>query len=145
MASSLREVELIIRYEFTDKTLLEEALRAAGSDGPNFGRNTNDGNKRLALVGIAALRTHLAFKGYMSEDARGPIHDRISTVLSNSNLASVCRASGLDKHITRSKCQDFVSDGTRATTVEGLFGAVYKDSQQDSRRVADAAQALGLD
>ncbi|KAJ6109868.1 hypothetical protein N7486_002103 [Penicillium sp. IBT 16267x] len=49
-AERIRAVEVIINYEFHDKSLLVKALEAAGAT------MASQGNKRLALIGDAALR-----------------------------------------------------------------------------------------
>jgi len=54
-------VETTINYEFCDKSLLVQALEAAGAT------MASEGNKRLALIGDAALRLVLYELGYEDE------------------------------------------------------------------------------
>ena len=65
------DVEDILDYQFTNVTILHEALSAAGS--PNALRYLPDGNKRLAIVGDAAIQLILAQKWYESPDGRGEL------------------------------------------------------------------------
>lgn len=60
-AERTRAVEVIINYEFHDKSLLVKALEAAGAT------MASQGNKRLALIGDAALRLVLYEFGYEDE------------------------------------------------------------------------------
>lgn len=60
-AERIRAVEVIINYEFDDKSLLVKALEAAGAT------VASQGNKRLALIGDAALRLILYEFGYEGE------------------------------------------------------------------------------
>jgi len=57
-AERIRAVEGIIGYEFQEKSLLLKALEAAGATA------ASQGNKRLALIGDAALRLVLYEFGY---------------------------------------------------------------------------------
>lgn len=57
-AERIRAVEVILNYEFHDKSLLVKALEAAGAT------MASQGNKRLALIGDAALRLVLYEFGY---------------------------------------------------------------------------------
>ena len=59
-------VEKAIGYQFQNRTLLMEALTAAGAE-----RDGHDGNKHLAPVGQAALRLAIADSGYMKLMPRG--------------------------------------------------------------------------
>lgn len=54
-------IRAIINYEFHDKSLLMKALEAAGAT------MASEGNKRLTLIGDAALRLVLYEVGYEDE------------------------------------------------------------------------------
>jgi ribonuclease-3 len=60
-AERIRVVEGIMNYEFHNKSLLVKALEAAGAT------MASQGNKRLALIGDAALRLVLYEFGYEDE------------------------------------------------------------------------------
>lgn len=64
-AERIHAVEDIINYDFRDKSLLVKALEAAGAT------MAHQGNKRLALIGDAALRLILYELGYEMEASIG--------------------------------------------------------------------------
>jgi hypothetical protein len=72
MPSKIHRCEQLLAYTFTDPNICSEALQAAGNGvyraGPRTFRN---GNKRLALLGDAALDLVLAEDWYASVDLEG--------------------------------------------------------------------------
>lgn len=64
-------VENIIRYEFTNRGILYEALRSAGALATTGRAHRSDGNKDLAQIGDAALRLILVMDGYEARASRG--------------------------------------------------------------------------
>lgn len=68
-------VQKIIGYKFADRSLLWEALQAAGSDERNLGTRqiSVDGNKRLAYIGDALIRLAMAEAWYTRRQERGKI------------------------------------------------------------------------
>lgn len=69
---TVKGCQAVLGYEFNDSDLLKEALQAAGS--PVFavgGRHLPDGNKRLAVLGDAALKLILIRDGYVHDESRG--------------------------------------------------------------------------
>ena len=63
-STRIEGVEGLIDYKFTNPALLHEALRAAGY-------LDRDGNKKLAVIGDAALRLVLAMEGRAKKASRG--------------------------------------------------------------------------
>ena len=63
----VRRCEDIIGYEFRDKDLAWEALQCAGPGGVNDRVWASDGNKRLAIVGDAAISLIAAAKDWYYE------------------------------------------------------------------------------
>lgn len=68
----VNEVQLKLGYNFQNPACLLEALKAAGS-GLNFNQShaTIDGNKRLAQLGNATIRTVVLAEWYRSGAPRG--------------------------------------------------------------------------
>ena len=65
----LEAVEMEINYQFSDRSILSEALRAAGSVPITASRSQD--NKGLALVGDAAIRMMLILHGHKAHASRG--------------------------------------------------------------------------
>ena len=71
-AKTLRDVQHIINYQCYNTTFLWEALQAAGTQVDCTGRPTPaDGNKRLAVVGDAALQLALMEDWYYTGLVKG--------------------------------------------------------------------------
>jgi hypothetical protein len=72
--ATAQQVQEKLGYQFTSSHLLLEALKAAGA---GFDRQHSaralDGNKRLAQVGSAVLKTILADEWYNSGEGRGTL------------------------------------------------------------------------
>ena len=65
-------VESILKYQFSNRDLLNEALLAAGA--PTSSKNIhgdNQGNKRLALLGDAVLQEAVLEPWYSSNESTG--------------------------------------------------------------------------
>ena len=61
-------VETIIKYQFSNHDLLEEALSTAASISTNDPRDGGQGNKRLALLGDSVLRECILEAWYETEE-----------------------------------------------------------------------------
>ncbi|KAH1283726.1 hypothetical protein KXW56_001719 [Aspergillus fumigatus] len=120
-------VEDIIHYDFTNRSILYEALRSAGALALTGRAHRSDGNKDLAQVGDAVLQLILVMDGYEAKGSRGYINQIVSSTASNPNLA-----------------QASVSPGVMAQTVEAILGAVYLDSQMDVQAVRAVMASLSL-
>ncbi|CAG7955723.1 unnamed protein product [Penicillium salamii] len=127
----IRAVEDIIDYEFVDNTLLEDALEAAGVT------MASEGNKRLALIGDAALRLVLYQASYMLGYSIGQITRGQNTLATNENLSEIGFNLGLDAYLRLNpSAQGVVPGRLMATTVEAIIGAVYLDSNKDIIRTS---------
>ncbi|KAJ6111046.1 hypothetical protein N7486_003281 [Penicillium sp. IBT 16267x] len=126
-AERISAVEVIINYEFHDKSLLVKALEAAGAT------MASQGNKRLALIGDAALRLVLYEFGYEGEASIRDMTNAHNTLATNENLRQIGFSLGLDVYIQLNpSAQGIVPGRLMATTIEAIIGAVYLDSNKDS-------------
>lgn len=68
---AVEDVQTILGYQFNNRELLLEAIKASGS-GLNLGHNRSamEGNKRLAQVGDAVMRLVLFDEWYLSGTKR---------------------------------------------------------------------------
>ncbi|KAJ5994966.1 RNAse III [Penicillium waksmanii] len=128
-----------IPYMFEDESLRDEALAAASA----FSKP--EGNKRLALIGDAALRLVLYMHGY----ARGWSTEQMSDLQSkivgtNDNLILVGFRRGLDRRIRPNPAQNCVERRLMATTMDAIIGAVYIDSGEDIVVTRQFIMDLGL-
>ena len=72
--TTIRAVETLIQYRFRNAALLWEALQVPGSGTVGAGKTKPaDGNKRLAIVGDAALRLALAEDWYPGGTPKGKV------------------------------------------------------------------------
>ncbi|KAJ5665982.1 uncharacterized protein N7477_008430 [Penicillium maclennaniae] len=125
-AERIHAVEVIINYVFHDKSLLLRALEAAGAT------IVSQGNKRLALIGDAALRLVLYEFGYENEASIRDMTNAQNTRATNENLAQIGFALALDVYIQLNpSAQGVVHARLMATTIEAIVGAVYLDSKRD--------------
>ncbi|KAJ6108305.1 hypothetical protein N7523_009628 [Penicillium sp. IBT 18751x] len=131
-AERIHAVEVIIDYVFRDKSLLLRALEAAGAT------MASQGNKRLALIGDAALRLVLYESRYENEasigdnDIKGDMTNAQNTRATNENLAQIGFALTLNAQLQLNPAaQGVVPARLMATSIEAIIGAVYLDSKRD--------------
>ncbi|KAJ6022328.1 hypothetical protein N7499_002913 [Penicillium canescens] len=124
----MEELQDRLGYHFKSIPLLEEALHPADT-------RPLQGNKRLALVGDSVLSTSLLDEWYDSGDTIGTLNytengDHILRKNAcNKHLSCKGEAFELDDFITGQPAQKGeITNGTRATTVEAILGAVWIDS-----------------
>ncbi|KAL8824042.1 MAG: hypothetical protein Q9191_005339 [Dirinaria sp. TL-2023a] len=158
VAARLQE---ILDYQFSDPINACSALVASQmASWQHFGprdrsgitKEHREGNKKLALLGDAALRFVLVEREWDHDSYRGVdsfvqgfIQQNISSALSNRNLNTVGRKSGIyDLVITEPSLWGHVSDGMVATAVEATIGAVYIDSDRDMNAVKKVMRKLEL-
>ncbi|EXJ58914.1 hypothetical protein A1O7_06344 [Cladophialophora yegresii CBS 114405] len=132
MARVLEEVtecESIIGYEFREKRHAIRALFAYTGAcqymDSIFGVKKNDG---LAIYGDIVIQDHLCRQWLDLGLTKGMWEwTQIRQVASNTNLASIGRARGLDACVVLNPGTVNVTDSVMATTVEAIIGAVALD------------------
>lgn len=156
-------VEAIIGYQFTETSMIWEALQAAGSGVYAIGnRYLYKGNKGLAVLGDKVLDLALALAWHEAAGAPGnKLHimerhlrlgadldpaeyDRIrQSVADNITLDRIGRATGLVAFVNQGRSSlGVVSPITMTATVEAILAAVYLDSNMDT--VQRVMNTLGL-
>ncbi|KAF9737453.1 hypothetical protein PMIN02_000855 [Paraphaeosphaeria minitans] len=147
-------------YHFKNSSLLEEAFLAPGASvsqpdvvGPE------KGNKRLALVGDAALRLAVIDEWYKDNTEPGELSKRKSPfsdlhvlasgqkrfveVGTNNHLEQLATRWGMEKLIVENPLQKGqYPKETLAATVEAIIGAVWVDSDKDLAAVQKVLNTL---
>ncbi|KAJ6097428.1 hypothetical protein N7499_001802 [Penicillium canescens] len=91
------------------------------------------GNKRLALIGDAALRLVLYEFGYEDEASIRDMTNAQNTLATNENLARIRFSVGMDAYIQLNpSAQGVVPGRLMATTIEAIIGAVYLDRNRNT-------------
>ncbi|CAI7593106.1 unnamed protein product [Penicillium viridicatum] len=130
----MEELQDRLGYHFNSTPLLEEALHPAGT-------RPLQGNKRLALLGDSVLSTSLLDEWYDTEDGDHTLRKNAC----NKHLSCKGEACELDDFITGQPAQKGeITNGTRATTVEAILGAVWIDSGMDIHAVDRVKANLGI-
>ncbi|KAK4613811.1 hypothetical protein CLAFUW4_09027, partial [Fulvia fulva] len=137
------ELEIILGHNFVNEDILREALWAAGPGSVGH-RLFPEGNKRLALVGDAALKIALVHHSYTKGRSRGEADQTTQSALCNTKLNSVGRANDLGQYIVLHNINSTVTKNVMATTMEALFGAVFEDSGLDLEAVRRGMVGFGL-
>ncbi|KAF5852415.1 hypothetical protein GGP41_007879 [Bipolaris sorokiniana] len=122
-----RSVEVILKYRFSNRKLLDKALLPAGAPASNKHiQGEAEGNKRLALLGDSVLQEAVLGPWYNSKE-------------------STTQRSGISNCIAKIPCQQGqVPQKTAASTVEALVGAVYLDCGKDISKVMQVLEAIGF-
>jgi ribonuclease-3 len=147
-SAKIAQAEVMIGYTFKDPDILWEALQAPGSGVLRSGiRRIPNGNKRLAIVGDAALKLVINSQNYSQGLTRGDniAYVRISllnlrlifTGAGNARLQLVEGNTNLVRVANANRFPDFINSNpahvgdlgarTLADTVEAVIGAVYLD------------------
>ncbi len=149
-------VETLVQYRFHNPALLWEALQGPSVIIDSTGKPVPpDGNKRLAIVGDAAIRLALAENWYPGKTSKGKFTVTESNILfrlmqslgnfsniatavgSNANLNKIGLEIGLERFI-----YGVFGGKTIADTVEAILGAVFLDS--GLKKVKDVMDTLDL-
>ncbi|KAJ5561014.1 hypothetical protein N7535_009211 [Penicillium sp. DV-2018c] len=131
----MEELQDRLGYHFNSTPLLEEALHPAGT-------RPLQGNKRLALVGDSVLSTSLLDEWYGNTEDGDHILRKNAC---NKHLSCKGEACELDDFITGQPAQNGeITNGTRATTVEAILGAVWIDSGKNIHAVDRVKANLGI-
>ncbi|THX87720.1 hypothetical protein D6D05_02025 [Aureobasidium pullulans] len=144
----LERAEVIIGYHPRKPAefYLWEALQVAGS-GQNLigGRRVYDGNKRLAIVGDAAMASAIAGPWYEQDDTLGAWDTKRQRLLSNANLARVAHETDLvGCMVVNPRNPVQASTKLAANLVEAVIGAVWLDSDESMSAVRQVMETLGL-
>ncbi|KAI1085596.1 ribonuclease III domain-containing protein [Whalleya microplaca] len=128
-AQKLRIAQNICRYKFKSDDLLWEALQAAGSDVLTLnGRILTGGNKPLAGIGDAVINLATQLHCYQKGFTVGETSTFRSLQVSNHRFALLFDQAGLTFCINANPSQNgMVSPSIKATTLEAIIGAVFKD------------------
>ena len=146
-SKALSDVQAIIDYHCQDTDFLWEALQACGTHCDCTGMPTPpDGNKRLAVVGDAALKLALMEDWYHTGLVKGCRCSGLSSVqlsltlsaeqadkimhevATNVRLDQTGKLFGLDRFVNIvGTGQTTVNWRAMAATVEGILGAVFLD------------------
>ncbi|KAI9807672.1 MAG: hypothetical protein M1825_005613 [Sarcosagium campestre] len=140
MDERLTQASSIIGYHFQDPGQLAEALESAGV---HPGRP--DGNKRLAQLGDALLKTILLDYWYGSGHQMVAGNDLVQRVGSNGSLTEAGRVSELDRCIYLNPSQrGGAAPNVIKATVTAVIAAVWIDSGRDWRPTEQAFRRLVL-
>ncbi|OBT56371.1 hypothetical protein VE04_03498 [Pseudogymnoascus sp. 24MN13] len=134
--------ELLTGYMFLDSEILWEALQASGSDTAHM---YPEGNKRLAMIGDAALKLAILDALRSRNLPRGSMDSIVQRIVNNTNLERVGRRIHLEDLVNRNPSQQGdVPPRTVSDTLESILGAVHLDSGSDIGAVLLVMANLGL-
>ncbi|KAK4069761.1 uncharacterized protein Triagg1_6891 [Trichoderma aggressivum f. europaeum] len=130
---SNQTVQDILQYQFRDSKLLEEALRAPGTDPGTTRQNPRaHGNKGLAMIGDAVLRLAVVDDGIVDGKTTQSCHQLCVAEISNIALSKTLKKWEIGRFVKLHPGQKgVISPGTGASTAEALVGAVWIDSGRD--------------
>lgn len=140
--SPLENVELILKYKFTDKTLLKIALTHRSIDDSGLA------NERLEFLGDAILGlvvSEFLFEKFPKLD-EGDLTKMKSALVNEVSLSKVFSKIGLCEYILLSREEEKSGGRSKPSitsdTMEALFGAIYLDG--GLRFVSDAINLVLL-
>jgi len=125
-------VEIVLNYFFTDKRLLEEALRHSSyvNEAPTAGLRDNE---RLEFLGDAVLNLsvgHILMERYVDLN-EGDLSRMRSALVNEQQLAKLARRLDLGAHIRLGKGEAQTGGNEKSSilagTIEALVAAVYLD------------------
>ncbi|CAG8905856.1 unnamed protein product [Penicillium egyptiacum] len=135
--AELEDFEKKIKYRFSNRALIREALQASSAV-------NEDGNKTLALIGDKLLDVVIVTSGRSKNKIRGDISNMIQQKAGNDYLCKQGFALGIDKFIVKNPSQSDVGKKVMAATMEAIVGAVFLDCNKQIAPCADVMTALGL-
>ncbi len=134
----VRELEAVLKYTFTDTTLLRLAMTHSSYaheylDDPTFY------NERLEFLGDAVLELATSRMLYLTTPAQeGDLSRRRASIVCEPSLAFVAEALGLGRFLYLSRGEDKNGGRRRKSIlsdfVEALIGAIYLDGGYDAAR-----------
>ncbi|KAK0262252.1 hypothetical protein LTR12_006935 [Friedmanniomyces endolithicus] len=136
-------IENLLAYHFSVVTNLEEALWAYPATLSN-GSRLPDGNKSLAVVGDAVLTLVVKHHCYVLKMKRGPASDLLQEVTCNAYLGAMSSSHEIAPFVAMNPGSRAMSSDMRATAVEAIIGAVYRDCGGDHDTLVNVITALGV-
>ncbi|KAK0273724.1 hypothetical protein LTR91_004899 [Friedmanniomyces endolithicus] len=133
----------LLAYNFRTVTNLEEALWAYPATLSN-GSYLPDGNKSLAVVGDAVLNLVVKHHCYVLEMKRGPASDLLQQVTCNAYLGAMSSGHEIATFVIMNPGSKAMTRDMRATAVEAIIGAVYRDCGGDHDTLVNVVTALGV-
>ncbi len=121
-----------LHYEFSDETLLKQALTHRSA--------TGDNNERLEFLGDSVLQLVISEMVYEKrpESSEGRLSRLRSTLVKDTTLGELGLEMGLGEHLILGSGEKKTGGHRRASiladTVEALFGAIYLDANLDAAR-----------
>ncbi|KAK5119412.1 hypothetical protein LTR85_007512 [Meristemomyces frigidus] len=103
-----------------------------------------DSNKSLAVVGDAVLRLVVTTECYDRGMTRGFANIRLNDITKNEAPCELTYAHQIAQFIALQPGTVRPSDYMRATAVEAIIGAVFKDSGSDYGASKRAVEAFGI-
>ncbi|KAG9230839.1 hypothetical protein BJ875DRAFT_471050 [Amylocarpus encephaloides] len=150
----LPDMQNILRYEFRNPDLLEEALESPGSGIACVGqskRHCVKGNKQLAIVGRSVIKLVLRDLCYALSTPKDDGEKLVNKIIDKFNFERIGDVSGIEKYIrpraplARSKRHNLLALGkddikrehgtvSISRGIEAIVGAVYYDGGIDPAR-----------
>ncbi|KAJ4346670.1 uncharacterized protein N0V89_010601 [Didymosphaeria variabile] len=142
--SDLKSFQNHINYHFHNCSFLKEAFLSAGAsvsdtkvEGPE------KGNKRLALVGDAALRLAVMDDWFKDDSDTAAGQKRFLSIGTNERLKDIATNWEIDKLVVKNPCQQGnCPKETLAATIEAVLGAVWVDSDRNLAVVQEVLSKL---
>ncbi len=132
MDSSFAKVEAWVNHQFSDRSLLQEALTHPSAT--RRGKNASRNNQRLEFLGdrvLGLVVAHLLIARFPNED-EGPLSRRHAGLVRRETLAKIASDMGLGHMLTFARGEE-ASKGRDnpsilADALEALIGALYLDA-----------------
>ena len=129
-AEANKAIERLLKYQFADRGLLEEALTHKSWGGASYERLEFLGDRVLDLIVAGML-----FERY-PDQGEGTLAAKISVLVSRETLAKVARKLGLPDYLRTDSRQGSLTrqDSVVADCCEAVIGAIYLDGGLESAR-----------
>ncbi|KZL66532.1 ribonuclease iii, partial [Colletotrichum incanum] len=144
--NNLTKVQTASGYVFNNPDWAWIAVQQAGSPVRAVGEHAlPQGNKRLAGLGDRIVAMLIVDAAFAADLSIGDTNRMLSQFGSNEYLATICDQHELTSCIIVNPAQNgVVHTNLKATTVEALIGAVYKDAGDDFDAAREVAKFLGI-
>jgi ribonuclease III len=128
----MEKLEAILKYRFTNRSLLEEAMTHPSIHFERKHRRSGD-NQRLEFLGDAVLQLIFSELLYIefSKGDEGVLSKTRATLVSTRSLAAIARQHGIGRFLILSHSEETSGgrdrEGTLADAMEAILGAAYMD------------------